>query len=157
MNKHEQCWQRIAREVSKLSNCPRAQVGAVIVDPATNNPVSVGYNGGPKGVRGSLCSNDGSVCVRNECSIPSGTDHARGCVHAELNATLNAGSTGIGTRGKHLFVTCLPCLGCAKALHHAGIRKVYMERGHYKDLSGFYYLQIMGIEVRLVDAIDMGE
>lgn len=109
--------------ISSNSPCPRRKVGALIVDPESNVVVSEGYNGTPRGSRESLCGGD--VCLRECNSVLSGTSNDIGCHHAEMNAILNAARVGQSTMGKWLIANCDPCLMCAKAIHHSGIKAVY--------------------------------
>lgn len=111
-------------ELKEASPCVRRKVSALIIDPYTNAVVSDGYCGSPRNqTNGDLCG--GTICLRAEQNIPSGTQNDIGCHHAEMNAILNAARLGQSTAGKVLIVNCDPCLMCAKAIHHAGIVKVY--------------------------------
>jgi dCMP deaminase len=131
----EQC-----KLLSKQSTCPRRKIAAMLVDPETNSIVADGYNGPPRGA-GELCGGD--HCNRDTQSIKSGTSLEVGCHHAELNCILNAARTGNSTAGKVLIVTAEPCLMCAKAIHHAGIKAVYIVKGGYSGAikNGVSYLQ----------------
>lgn len=132
--------------LSKQSTCPRRKIAAVIVDPGTNTVIADGYNGPPRGA-GELCGRDS--CDRDTNNIVSGTLLEIGCHHAELNAILNAARVGNSTTGKHIIVTAEPCLMCAKAIHHAGIKKVYAVSGGYSGAAktGVDYLSNNSVEV----------
>jgi len=121
--------------IASSSPCSRRKVGAVIVDPLTNVIISEGYNGTPRASLNHFCG--GATCKRDEQAIESGTQNDIGCHHAEMNAILNAARTGNSTLGKWLIVNCDPCLMCAKAIHHAGIVKVYCPK---RTSSGLSYL-----------------
>ena len=116
--------------------------GAFIID-HRNNPVSAGYNGGPRGAIGSLCG--GVFCERSARCIPSGTQTEIGCHHAEQNAIANAAARGISTEGCVMVVTTSPCLACARLIHHAGIKEVVTTVGY--DGRGATYLRNVGVEV----------
>lgn len=110
--------------LKEASPCIRRKVSALIIDPYTNAVVSDGYCGSPRNQStGDLCG--GKVCLRSEQNIASGTQNDIGCHHAEMNAIMNACRIGQSTAGKVIIVNCDPCLMCAKAIHHAGIVKVY--------------------------------
>ena len=109
--------------IASNSPCPRRKVGALIVDPESNVVVSEGYNGTPRGSFRELCGGD--TCLRDCLSVQSGSSNDVGCHHAEMNAILNAARVGQSTMGKWLIVNCDPCLMCAKAIHHSGIKVVY--------------------------------
>ena len=130
--------------IASNSPCPRRKVGALIVDPDSNVVISEGYNGTPRGSGDKLCG--GSVCLRDCDSIQSGTSNDVGCHHAEMNAILNAARVGQSTMGKWLIVDCDPCLMCAKAIHHSGIRVVYCPSEVKEDFAqGLSYLKANGV------------
>ena len=112
----------IAHLIARSSPCPRAQVGAVIFHPESWAIVSDGYNGPPRG-GGHLCGGD--VCHRTERGVASGERCEVGCHHAETNALMNALRHGAATLDAWMVTTRAPCLMCAKAVHHAGITRVY--------------------------------
>lgn len=140
--KWRKLWLDMAILLSQASSCPRGRVGAFIVDPR-NNPVSAGYNGGPRGAIGSLCG--GEFCERSARCIPSGTQTEIGCHHAEQNAIANAAARGISTLGCVMVTSCSPCLACARLIHHAGIVEVVTMVGY--DGRGASYLRNVGVEV----------
>ena len=100
------------------SPCPRAQYGAIIVEPNSRRNISEGWNGAPRG-HYTLCGD--STCTRNDRAIPSGQRTEVGCHHAEANALMNACAQGVSTKGAWIFVNGAPCLNCAKLIHHADI------------------------------------
>lgn len=104
----------LAKHVSTWSK-DSTKVGAVIVDPDTNNIISIGYNGFPRGV------NDDMERITNRETKLKLT------VHAEINAILNSNKS---VRGCDLYVyptMMVPpcCPDCAKAVTNAGIKNVY--------------------------------
>lgn len=142
---------RIAQclEIAKASSCPRRKFGALIVDPERNVVLMDGYNGGPRGARGSLCGGD--ICLRDTLKIPSGTQVEIGCHHAEMNAICNAAARGVSTDGAWMIVNGEPCRMCAKLIHHAGIAAVIVVGGGYAGDNGLEYLRSNGVEIQLVD------
>ena len=135
--KWKKIWMDLACVLSQAASCPRGRVGAFIID-HRNNPVSAGYNGGPRGAIGSLCG--GEFCERSARCIPSGTQTEIGCHHAEQNALMNALHKGVSVAGCTLVVTTPPCLGCARLIHHAGIERVVIGGRSY-DSQGADYLE----------------
>jgi dCMP deaminase len=136
--------------LAEASSCIRRKVSAMILDETTNSIIADGYNGNPRGCStGDLCG--GSVCLREVHKVSSGTQNDVGCHHAELNAILNASRIGQSTQGKILIVNCDPCLMCAKAIHHAGIKKVYcpvdFEGVHNQ---GLIYLKENGVSLEKI-------
>lgn len=135
----EQC-----RALARASNCPRRKFGALLLDPERNAVLMDGYNGGPRG-GGDLCG--GTVCLRDEQDVPSGTRIEVGCHHAEMNVICNAAASGVATAGAWLIVTGEPCAMCAKLIHHAGIAKVLVVGDGYPSKDGVRYLDAHGVEV----------
>jgi len=107
----------IAYAASQLSTCPRASVGAVMVDDR-DMICGVGYNGSPRG-----CVH----CADVGCSADSG-NRCKMSVHAELNALLNSTS-----RGKVLYSTHKPCLECVKAMINFGVTRVVYDVDYPDD------------------------
>ncbi len=52
--------------LAEASGCPRRKFGALLLDPERNVVLMDGYNGGPRGAKGSLCK--GSWCERDGLS-----------------------------------------------------------------------------------------
>ena len=150
-DKWVQRWLLHAKLHASFSPCPRGKVGAWIVDPTTNSPISAGYNGTPRGLPGNLCGI--SVCTRDEQCIKSGTQTEVGCHHAESNALMNALQVGGNVRGAHMVVATPPCLSCAKLIHHAGIDTVHtVHTPQYP--KGCEYLLKRGVKVKRHDMPD---
>ncbi len=138
----------IARTLSRLSPCPRASVGAVLLRPDRWSPLASGFNGAPRKSDKRLCG--GECCDRDRLSIPSGRDTQIGCHHAELNAISNAAFEGVRLEGAWLVCTAPPCLMCAKAIHHSGIAKVLYENSNperWGIMEGVSYLTENNVEV----------
>ncbi len=136
--------------LAETSPCTRRKVSAMVLDDLTNSIISDGYNGNPRGCKtGDLCG--GSVCLRTEQNIASGTQNDVGCHHAELNAILNACRIGQSTHNKIMIVNCDPCLMCSKAIHHAGIKQVFCpmdENGVHNQ--GLEYLKSNSIKLEKI-------
>ncbi|KFH01549.1 cytidine and deoxycytidylate deaminase zinc-binding region domain-containing protein [Toxoplasma gondii MAS] len=133
---------RLTFLASTRSNCMKRRVGAIVA--RGNRVIATGYNGTPS--QAANCNAGG--CARcNDPSVSQGRAlEACECIHAEANALLEAGRDRAmnGT----LYVTCLPCLGCAKLVVQSAIRTVvYAEE--YDDKSGALdLLNRMGVSVR---------
>ncbi len=138
----------IARLVASRSTCLRRKVGAVIV--RGRRILTTGYNGAPAGFR--HCTDDPSLCIRTRLNIPSG-DRAELCraLHAEQNAVIQAAVHGISIRGADIYVTCQPCIICAKMIINAGIKRVVFS-GEYPDDLARGFFEEGGVElVRFMD------
>jgi len=116
----------IAELVSSRSTCLRRKVGAVIVK--DKRILATGYNGAPTGLP--HCLDIG--CLREKLHIPSGErqELCRG-LHAEQNAILQAATNSrITLKGSVIYVTCQPCITCAKMIVNAGIKKIFIRDGY---------------------------
>lgn len=107
----------IARETARRSNCVRSQHGAVVV--RTRRIRSTGYNGPPSGH--AHC--DEGACPRANSALESGWDYDT-CIaiHAEANAILY--SAPEERDGASIYITGVPCFGCAKLIANSGITEV---------------------------------
>lgn len=125
----DQVWLNACNLFSRgFSRCSRRQFTAIIVDP-DNQCVSIGYNGNIRGQDGDLCG--GSICLRDDLEIKSGSETDIGCIHAEENAILNCARQGISCKGTTLYINGEPCLKCANRIVQVGIsRVVYSEKGY---------------------------
>jgi dCMP deaminase len=113
----------MAAIASFRSKDPNTQNGAYIVDPVTLIPLSVGYNGFPRG-----CSDDSFPWVRDgdkeyETKYPYSE-------HSERNAIYNAARKGISLEGSVIYLYSergyYPCSDCARAIIQSGIKEVIM-------------------------------
>jgi len=151
-----------AEFAARMSSCSRAQVGAVIVlDLDECRVLADGYNGPPRGA-GATCRTETfdadakieSTCDRVRLDLASDERVEVGCHHAEQNALMNALRAGISTLGAVLVCTRLPCLACARAIHHAGLSCVVANPGPSGDrepcTEGVDYLKTHGVRVVLL-------
>jgi dCMP deaminase len=144
--KHVQMWVSVCKDIAKVSNCPRAKFAALIIDEESNTLVASGYNGYLRGGP-SLCG--GETCTRDDEDIESGKNIEIGCIHAEMNALINCARETVSSRGKTIFVNGEPCIMCAKLIIQAGIKKVYILGGIYKN-NGISLLKKSNIEVVVI-------
>jgi dCMP deaminase len=66
-------------------------------------------------------------------------------MHAETNAIAKVARSTNSTEDADMFVTCSPCLECAKLIHQSGIRRVFYEHTYRND-DGLKFLEMCGIE-----------
>lgn len=118
-----------ALELAKQSKCEKRGVAAVITDTEMSQVMSVGVNGGPKGLANCLCVLESKY----------------GCIHAEVNALIKCKDDSIG---KKMFTTLAPCSQCAAAIINAPGRfsTVYYHEAWRED-AGLRLLQQAGIQV----------
>ncbi len=128
--------------VKERSTCLRRKVGAIIVK--DKRIISTGYNGAPSGLK--HCYELG--CIREKLNIPSGQNHelCRG-IHAEQNAIIQAAMYGVSINKATIYVTCSPCVQCAKMIINAGIKRV-VYCGEYPDKLSEELLNEAGINLQ---------
>ncbi|MEL7569334.1 MAG: cytidine/deoxycytidylate deaminase family protein [Eubacteriaceae bacterium] len=128
--------------VKERSTCVRRKVGAVIVK--DKRIIATGYNGAPSGLK--HCYEIG--CLREKLNIPSGQNHelCRG-IHAEQNAIIQAAMYGVSINEATIYVTCSPCVQCAKMIINAGIKRV-VYCGEYPDKLSEELLNEAGINLQ---------
>lgn len=121
---------RFATDLSTGSKCEERSVAAVITSRTMDQVLSIGINGGPKGLADCLCVVDGKY----------------GCVHAEINALSKCMSE---EPGKVMFVTLAPCKQCAAAIINApgSFTKVYYKE-MWKEDTGLRLLNAAGIQTQ---------
>ncbi|HBQ64339.1 MAG TPA: cytidine deaminase [Clostridiales bacterium] len=127
--------------IKTRSTCIRRQVGALVVK--DKRILSTGYNGAPTGCR--HCAETG--CLRDQKGIASGERHELcRAIHAEQNAIVQAAYSGVSLKDGTIYVTCQPCVLCAKLMINAGIKKVVF-KGDYPDELAMEILKEAGVRV----------
>ena len=135
-------YMKTARVFAELSTARRKQVGAVVVK--DNRIISIGYNGMPSG-------------WDNECEVMSYTDFTGTVVtktkaevlHAESNAIAKLAKSTESGDGASMFITCSPCIECAKMIFQSGIKEVFYSED-YRDDRGIIFLNKCGITVKQI-------
>ena len=103
---------KIAELISQQSYCTKRHVGAIIVKDGAI--VSTGYNGTISGFE-NICE------YRNEAGeLKTKPD----VLHAEANAITKVACSTISTEGSTIYVTCSPCIECAKLIIQSKITRV---------------------------------
>ena len=137
----DEYFMNIVELVKTRSTCLRRQVGALIV--MEKRILTTGYNGAPSGLP--HCAEVG--CLREKLKVPSGERHelCRG-LHAEQNAIIQAALFGVPIKGATLYVSCQPCMLCAKMIINAGIKRVVF-KAEYPDEPSLELLEEAGLEI----------
>jgi dCMP deaminase len=110
LDKWDERFMSIAKEVQSWSKDPSTQCGCVLV--RDRRIISTGYNGLPASLSDSL-----ERYTDRDFKLQT-------IIHAEKNALFNAAKNGASTEGATAYVTWPPCTQCASALIQAGITKV---------------------------------
>lgn len=128
-------WMAVADVVAQRSLCSLAQIGAVIVD-RDNKVCSTGYNGAPAGyIPIQFWEKAGNVTGTEPCSawceraaeIEKGGERLPqyetcAAVHSESNALLRSDRSA--HVGGTMYVTSVPCFGCARLIANSGLSRV---------------------------------
>ena len=135
-------YMKTARIFAELSTSKRKQVGAVVVK--DNRIISIGYNGMPSG-------------WDNNCEDEIRYPDAEGVtlktrpevLHAESNAIAKLAKSTESGDGASMFITCSPCIECAKMIFQSGIKEVFYGED-YRDDAGINFLNKCGITVKQI-------
>lgn len=119
---------KIADLTSKRSNCLRRRVGCILV--SENRILSLGYNGTPRGTKN--CFEGGCDRCKNGGLPGAGLDICM-CLHAEENALFFVSRGDL--RESCMYVTLLPCVGCAKKIIQCGIKRVVFGSFYTEELD----------------------
>lgn len=133
----DQIYIQMAILLAKRSTCSRSKVGCVIVSGDNSRVLSVGYNGGPKGLFNECQSEEPGKCAH---------------LHAELNALLKLDYNDPSY--KKMYVTMEPCQNCAIACINTGIKEI-IYLNDYRLHDGILLLQRASIKTRQFDKKDI--
>jgi len=135
-------YMKTARLFAEHSSARRKKVGAVVVK--DNRIISIGYNGMPTG-------------WTNECETWKETAELQSeyvtkpeVLHAETNAIAKLARSTESGDGASMFVTCSPCLECAKLIFQSGITEVFYSEDYRAD-DGIKFLKQCDILVRKLE------
>lgn len=125
---------RMAMIWAENSYCIRRKVGALLVK--DKMIISDGYNGTPSGFE-NICEDE------NNLTKPY-------VLHAEANTITKVARSNNSSLGATMYVTCSPCIECAKLIIQAGIKRVVYNQ-QYRVTDGIDLLKRAGIEVVYID------
>ena len=126
---------------ARLSSAKRLKVGCVIVK--NDTIIGIGYNGMPSGWD-NVCEYE--VYEEDLSSKPRLVTKSE-VLHAETNALAKVARSTNSTEDADMFVTCAPCLDCAKLIHQSGIKRVFYNHTYRSD-DGLEFLKECGIETQ---------
>lgn len=135
---------RTARLFAEHSSAVRKKVGAVIVK--DDRIISIGYNGMPTG-----WDNKCEEVVYRIAEEPVLKTRPE-VIHAESNAIAKLAKSTESGDGASMFITCAPCIDCAKMIYQAGIQEVFYGED-YKNTDGIEFLHKCKIPVRQLNEI----
>ena len=132
----------VAERFAELSSARRLHVGAIVVK--DDRIISIGYNGMPSG-------------WDNNCEDEIRYPDAEGVtlktrpevLHAESNSIAKLAKSTESGDGASMFITCAPCMDCAKMIFQSGIKEVFYGED-YRDDAGINFLNKCGITVKQI-------
>jgi dCMP deaminase len=144
-------YMKTARLFAEHSSAKRKQVGAVIVK--DDRIISIGYNGMPAGWDNTC---EDMFITQKELS-PGVFDMNKvtelktkpEVLHAESNAIAKLAKSSESGDGASMFITCSPCIECAKMIYQSGIKEVFYGED-YRDNSGIEFLNKCNVTVRKI-------
>lgn len=133
-----------AAEIALKSGCLRGKRGAVIV--GNGKIIAEGCN--MPFPDNQFCAEHG--CLRDKLNLGLGRELEK-CrsIHAEANAIAQAGKQGVELEGSTIYITCQPCMNCAKLIIASGIKKVYY-LDKYGDQTPLRLLEKMEVKCQRV-------
>ena len=131
---------KTARLFAEHSSAVRKKVGAVIVK--DDRIISIGYNGMPSGWD-NTCEELKPQSFPHEPALVTKPE----VLHAESNAIAKLAKSSESGDGASMFITCSPCIDCAKMIYQSGIKEVFYGE-KYRDNAGIEFLYKCGINVR---------
>jgi dCMP deaminase len=138
--KHIEAHMKAAEVYASLSTAKRLKVGCVIVK--DNTIIGIGYNGMPSGWDNNC---EFEIYEEDNHTTPKLVTKPE-VLHAETNALAKVAKSTNSSENADMFVTCAPCLDCAKLIYQSGIRRVFY--GHtYRCDDGLNFLQNCNVEV----------
>ncbi len=136
----EKIYLDLARVLATRSTCGRLAVGTVITSTDFRKVLAIGYNGNASGLPNSCDRDEPGNC---------------GCLHSEENAVINCDAPR--STDKIVFVTHLPCVGCAKRLINLGNVKKVIYGEDYRVRDSIELLLSVGISaIKFEDSAEEG-
>ena len=135
-------YMKTARLFAEHSSAVRKKVGAVIVK--DDRIISIGYNGMPSGWD-NTCENYFGLDLKGNPTLVTKPE----VIHAESNAIAKLAKSTESGNGASMFITCAPCVECAKMIYQSGIKEVFYEE-EYRSNDGIDFLNKCGLSIRQI-------
>ena len=153
--KYLDTYMKTAKLFAEHSSAVRKKVGAVVVK--NDRIISIGYNGMPSGWNNNcedkIYCDDGDY---SEQQLPKTSNlpwkkyklkTKPEVLHAESNAIAKLAKSTESGDGASMFITCSPCIDCAKMIYQSGIKEVFYGE-EYRNNDGIDFLNKCGLSVR---------
>jgi dCMP deaminase len=138
--KYLDTYMKTAKLFAEHSSAVRKKVGAVIVK--DDRIISIGYNGMPSGWDND-CENYFGLDLKGNPTLVTKPE----VLHAESNAIAKLAKSTESGDGASMFITCSPCIDCAKMIYQSGIKEVFYGE-EYRNNDGIEFLNKCGLSVR---------
>lgn len=158
---------KTARLFAEHSSAVRKKVGAVIVK--DDRIISIGYNGMPAGwdndCEDKVWDNGAGGWINPEefdaqypyegwhegaqRNVRYGLKTKPEVLHAESNAIAKLARSSESGYGASMFITCAPCVECAKMIYQSGIKEVFYGEA-YRNNDGIDFLNKCGLSIRQI-------
>jgi dCMP deaminase len=138
--KYLDTYMKTAKLFAEHSSAVRKKVGAVVVK--NDRIISIGYNGMPSGWDND-CENYFGLDLSGNPTLVTKPE----VLHAESNAIAKLAKSTESGDGASMFITCSPCIDCAKMIYQSGIKEVFYGE-EYRNNDGIDFLNKCGLSVR---------
>ena len=138
--KYLDTYMKTAKLFAEHSSAVRKKVGAVVVK--NDRIISIGYNGMPSGWDND-CENYFGLDLSGNPTLVTKPE----VLHAESNAIAKLAKYTESGDGASMFITCSPCIDCAKMIYQSGIKEVFYGE-EYRNNDGIDFLNKCGLSVR---------
>jgi len=128
--KYIDTYMKVAHLFAEHSSAKRKKVGAVIVK--DDRIISIGYNGMPGGWDNECEEVDTPTLPYLQDDGPTLKTKPE-VLHAESNAIAKLARSTESGEGSTMFITCAPCIECAKLIYQAGIKEVFYDEEYRSD------------------------
>ena len=145
--KYLDTYMKTAKLFAEHSSAVRKKVGAVVVK--NDRIISIGYNGMPSGWDNDCEDEIGHVLDDNGYTVETRLKTKPEVLHAESNAIAKLAKSTESGDGASMFITCAPCMDCAKMIFQRGIKEVFYAED-YRDDAGISFLNKCGITVKQI-------
>jgi len=148
--KYLDTYMKTAKLFAEHSSAVRKKVGAVVVK--NDRIISIGYNGMPSGWDNDCEDEIGHVLDDNGYTVETRLKTKPEVLHAESNAIAKLAKSTESGDGASMFITCSPCIECAKMIFQSGIKEVFYGE-EYRNNDGINFLNKCGITVRQLNEL----
>ena len=140
--KYLDTYMKTAKLFAEHSSAVRKKVGAVVVK--NDRIISIGYNGMPSGWDND-CENYFGLDLSGNPTLVTKPE----VLHAESNAIAKLAKSTESGDGASMFITCSPCIDCAKMIYQSGIKEVFYGE-EYRNNDGIEFLNKCGLLIRQI-------